>query len=366
MAHMIENNMISWKGETPWHGLGVQVEPNMTGMEMLKSAKMDWQVQRRALAMRNAQGQGLLSDPLKNFRAIVRVDTDEVFQVASDRYFPVQNAQIIDFFRAYCEAGHATMEVVGGLKGGAIIWALAKLNGESDATIGKTDAMKGYMMLATSHDGSIQTVGQATNVRVVCWNTLSAAMSDRSSQFRLKHSAKWNVQRADDARRTMGMAIESIAQQNEVASKLSQVKIDQKGREQFVMRLLGGQDILTQAVANTTQDHQSMGAGLLDSIVAAHTANAQGADDKDLGRLGKAILDAIINSPGADLPTAKNTMWGAVNGVSYVVDHTRGRGQDTRLASAFFGDGDRLKRSAMNVAMDMAGVQATTPQGVYD
>ena len=45
MAHMIENNMIAYRGEKPWHGLGFQVDENTTGIEMLKIAGLDWKVQ---------------------------------------------------------------------------------------------------------------------------------------------------------------------------------------------------------------------------------------------------------------------------------------------------------------------------------
>lgn len=60
MAHMIENNMMSYKGERPWHGLGVEVAPGTTGDEMLVAAKLDWLVQRRSLAMRTADGKSTM------------------------------------------------------------------------------------------------------------------------------------------------------------------------------------------------------------------------------------------------------------------------------------------------------------------
>lgn len=44
------------------------------------------------------------------------------------------------------------------------------------------------------------------------------------------------------------------------------------------------------------------------------------------------------------------------NGVTYFADHMRGRTQDTRLVSAWFGDSDLLKRTAVNVALEMAGL----------
>jgi hypothetical protein len=49
-------------------------------------------------------------------------------------------------------------------------------------------------------------------------------------------------------------------------------------------------------------------------------------------------------------------MWGAVNGVSYYVDHVASRTQDSRLSNAWFGQNNELKSNAMKVALDMAGV----------
>jgi phage/plasmid-like protein (TIGR03299 family) len=339
----------------------------MTGEEMLKVAKLDWKVQRRALAMRMADGQGLLSEPLSGYRAIVRADTDEVFQVATNRYYPLQNQEIVEFFREYCEAGHAEMETVGAIDGGRKVWALAKLNGTTSAEIGgqgSGDQVTGYMLLATSHDGSLRTIGKPTQVRVVCWNTLSASLGLTngklgkavSQEFRMKHSRKWTPAVAAEARKVMGMAVESIARINETADKLARVKIDQAGRIEFVKRLVGGESLLEQVVAD--QDARRLEAQrdtLLDSIIGQAERSKTG-DSDDLGRLGKALLESMLYSPGSDLPSARNTMWGAVNGVTYYADHEQGRTQDTRLSSAWFGPSANLKAQAVQVAMDMSGL----------
>jgi hypothetical protein len=94
MAHMIENNMMAYTGAVPWHGLGVKVNEGASGAEMLQAAGMEWKVQRRAIAMRPSNGDKsvMLTSQLDEFRAIVRSDNDKVFQIASDRYQPVQNA----------------------------------------------------------------------------------------------------------------------------------------------------------------------------------------------------------------------------------------------------------------------------------
>lgn len=329
MAHMIENNMMAYKGAEPWHGLGFRVDENATGAEMLTIAGLDWRVQRRNLAMRPGDGDKnvMLTSPLADFRAIVRSDNDTVFQIASDRYQPVQNEEIIDFFREYCEAGHARMETVGGLRNGAVVWALARLNGGSTATLAGVDELRGYMLLATSHDGSLKTIGKPTQVRVVCHNTLTAAIGNHkgANTFGMRHTRKFDQAMKDEARKVMGMAIEQVAEVNDVAAQLARVTIDHDGWMDFMGKL--------------------MGEGLLDPKTA------------ELSRTSQAIQDATISSPGSALTTARGTLWGAVNGVTWFADHAaKSRSDSNRMFSAWFGPNEGLKVKALDAAMELAGI----------
>jgi hypothetical protein len=79
--------------------------------------------------------------------------------------------------------------------------------------------------------------------------------------------------------------------------------------------------------------------------------------EADLNRLGKTILDSITNSPGADLKSANGTWWGALNGVTYAVDHLVGR-EDTRLSSAWYGERASTKALALDLAVTYAQVAA--------
>jgi phage/plasmid-like protein (TIGR03299 family) len=354
MPAEIIDNMLAYKGQTPWHGLGYSVPLNATGADMLNTAKLNWQVQRRSIAMRPGDGDRsrMLVDPLSGYRAIVRSDNDQVFQVATDRYQPVQNAQIVDFFREYCEAGNAIMETVGGLKGGAIVWALAKLNG-GNMIVDGVDELRGYMLLATSHDGSVRTVGKPTQVRVVCWNTLSAALQGAkgANEFRMKHTRKWTPAVAKEAQEVMGLAIEQVRETNTLANKLSHVRLDGKGKVEFLHRLLNSDKDAPVTFADydpTAED--------VDRVLKSFEADVSTQEVEGLGRVGQSILEATYASPGAKMVTADGTMWGMVNGVSFYSDHIRGRAQDSRLANAWFGAGDLLKRRALEVATEMAGI----------
>lgn len=352
MSHQILDNMIAWKNEVPWQGLGYEVPANATGAEMLKIAKLDWRVQRRSIAMRSGDSndrQKLLVDPLRNFRAIVRADNDYVFQVAKKLYMPVQNEEIVEFFREFCEAGHASMETVGGLNGGGIVWALARLNSGTTTKLQDVDELRGYLLLATSHTGQMRTIGKATQTRVVCWNTLSAALSEKNKQFAMKHTRKFDEGVKAEAKAIMGMAIEQVQKTNELSAKLAKVTLTTSDRVQFLRTLLN---------IEKKEDEQPIEPSKqqVDDALAFLEGQITDADLKSLGKQGQDILEAIYQSPGAKLPTADGTLWGVVNGVTYYADHMRSRSQDLRLQNAWFGATDKLKIDAMNLALQMAGV----------
>jgi phage/plasmid-like protein (TIGR03299 family) len=358
MGHQIENGVtgkgeLAYVGSVPWHRLGWQCEDGATGQELKIKAGLNWQVELRDLAFMLPGASGEMVSPLANFKAVTRSDNDKVFGVVTKWWNPVQNDQIVDFFQAYCDAGHARMEAVGALKGGAVVWALAKLGTEASKKILGVDVVEGYVLMATSHDQSMVTTARGTQVRAICANTIGAAMRDHvGSQniVRISHSKKWTKEIEAQAQKQLGIMIEDLAYTNELAEKLAKVRIDEEGRLEFVEKLLLQQGTLLDVIVEAQQP----GGSVLDQVI-AKTDKALSREDR-LGRVGKAILQAIVDSPGADLLSAKGTLWGAVNGATWYADHERGTSEDTRLRSAWFGDSNTLKNDAMLVAAKMAGV----------
>ena len=206
------------------------------------------------------------------------------------------------------------------------MWALAKLNGGSTRVLKGNDVLNGYVLMSTSHDGSLSTSAKATQVRVVCHNTLTAALRG-GAEFKMKHSSKWTPERAQEAKTALGIALEQVQKINIASEALANVNIDHSDWLDFMGKLFSSENVIDTKTAELTK-------------VAAD------------------IQDATIYSPGANLESAKGTLWGAVNGVTYYADHMRGRTQDTRLASSWFGNSDMLKNAAMNVALEMAGIAA--------
>jgi len=63
------------------------------------------------------------------------------------------------------------------------------------------------------------------------------------------------------------------------------------------------------------------------------------------------VTSRNASSKGADLPGVRRTLWAAYNGVTELCDHRfRRQPAESRLASAWFGDGYLTKARAFRVA----------------
>ena len=80
----------------------------------------------------------------------------------------------------------------------------------------------------------------------------------------------------------------------------------------------------------------------------------EAADGKQLSNVKK-LINIYESGPGAKLPGAKDTLWGTLNAVTFLVDHCRAsKNEGTRFDSAAFGGGASLKRKAFTLANDIA------------
>lgn len=362
MSHEVEQMAYRFRTavDVPWHGLGTKVEANLSTDEWLKVAGLDWAVQRRKLYMRRDKAETHPSLECPGYHAITRSSDGKVFAVMSDGYIPVQNKTIMDFFRRYCEAGQMELETAGSLKGGSLIWALAKV-GQSFTLPGQ-DKVESYLMLYNGHDGGRCFGGKFTGVRVVCNNTFQASMTGNGAEFKMRHSRAVTPDVIRDAKKRLGMAVETTSRVAAECQMMAEAKVDPRGQEvyQYVARII--QPELLANVVATTEQEQALKSGtltaadVLNAVVAQSVSKPKRLTQHDFNAVGKSVLDAILNSPGADTEAARGSWWGAYNGVTYWADHTaRSRdGADGRLTSAWFGQRAAQKQEAYRVALAAA------------
>lgn len=117
--------------------------------------------------------------------------TPEIFGVAKNKYTPVQNEDLLALGEAIIDfEGNegASWETAGSIDGGKQVFATIKF--PEQMRIGTSDMIEQYLLLTTGHDGQHPVRAMATNVRVVCANTLKFAIGGRRNGVMFKHTAE--------------------------------------------------------------------------------------------------------------------------------------------------------------------------------
>lgn len=316
MSHEVES--MAYTNEEPWHGLGTYVADAPSVEEMIRIAGLDWTVEKRKLITAH----NLV--PLKRWFALTRTSDGSVFDVVGSRYTPIQNTEAFKFFKEFVEAGDATMETAGSLRGGRFVWGLANLN--QSFTLNGNDEVKGYILVGAPHEQGKSLIIRLTNIRVVCNNTLSLALREVGPEFRMAHRQTFDETMIQTAKETLGLAREQLAEFEENA------------------RILKATPMTTQQVIEVCA--QIMCPELDEEKVAQAIENLE---EKGTPRLKK-IIDCYEKAPGADPGNA----WGALNGITYYSDHIASKSQDNRLTSAWFGDTAKKKERALEALLQLS------------
>jgi phage/plasmid-like protein (TIGR03299 family) len=215
MAHDLEsqNGVASFASfrEPAWHGLGTVFDTEKNTAEMLSAANLNnWNVRLEDMPIPSH----LTSD--KQYQYVVRTNPTtntqtDVLGVVGERYHVLQNEDLFSFGDNILDGG-GRWETAGSLKGGRQVFGSLALERETvlDPN-GVADVVKTYLLINTSHDGSIAIQASITPVRVVCANTLNVALNRTKKKdgvkqsFKIRHTQTANGKVAI-ARQTLGLA----------------------------------------------------------------------------------------------------------------------------------------------------------------
>jgi len=216
--------------EPAWHGLGTVFTEEKTTSEMLSLASLDnWNVRLEDLETPSH----LTSD--KNYQYVLRTNpTDntqtDVLGVVGERYHVMQNEDLFSFGDNILDGG-GRWETAGSIKGGRVVFGALALERETilDPT-GVADKVKTYLLINTSHDGSIAIQASITPVRVVCANTLNLALNTTRKKGGVKQSFKIrHTQTASGkvavARETLGLAHKYMDSFDVMANAMIQAEV---------------------------------------------------------------------------------------------------------------------------------------------
>ena len=237
MAHDLENqngttSFASYR-EPAWHGLGTVFTEEVNTSQMLSLANLNgWNVRLEDMEI----PAHLTSD--KDYQYVLRTNpTDnsqtDVLGVVGQRYVPLQNEDLFAFGDNVLDGG-GRWETAGAIKGGRVVFGSLALEREVvlDPT-GVADKVKTYLLINTSHDGSIAIQASITPVRVVCANTLNLALNSTKKKNGVKQSFKIrHTQTAEGkiamARQALGMADFYMDEFSKLANALYEKSVNAK------------------------------------------------------------------------------------------------------------------------------------------
>jgi phage/plasmid-like protein (TIGR03299 family) len=301
-------------GATPWHGLGNQVDADISVEDAIVAAGLDWEVGLKDL-------QTVDGVPVSH-RATYRKTDGSILGVVGPRYTPLQNKDSFDWFQPFIDAGECGIHTAGSLHSGQKVWVLAQLNRDSSEIV-RGDEVSKFILLSNSHDGTTAIRVGYTPIRVVCVNTLAMAHNNKSSQLiRIRHtrSSKNNLEQVRDIMDNINAQFEATAEQFRfLASK----NFNQADIRRYVKTMLGIE-------------------GTVDGDIKTRTRN---------------IMDEILSlveGPKQSATNVRGTWWAAYNGYNEYLNYNKGRTEDNRLDSLWFGANANDNIKALEKAMEFA------------
>jgi phage/plasmid-like protein (TIGR03299 family) len=186
--------------------------------------------------------EGFASD--KSFSFVTRTnpfnpEQNDVLGVVGERYVPLQNEDLFDFGDLMLDGG-GRWETAGSIKGGRQVFGSLALERETilDPN-GVSDKVNTYLLINTSHDGSVAIQASITPVRVVCANTLNLALSSLKGNKGIKQSFKIrHTQTASgkvaQAREALGLANVYMDKFDELAKKMIETEITKAKFDEIV------------------------------------------------------------------------------------------------------------------------------------
>ena len=330
MAHEIET--MAYAGQMPWHTLGNKVDSSVSVEEMTKAAGLDWTVSLKPCFAYDDDTKTAI--PVGR-QALVRDTDKKVLTVTGDNWHPLQNADAMGFFRDFTDAGGATLETAGSLRGGKVVWGLASLNDQFTAGV-STDIVKGYLLLVSHHEVGNATMVATTTVRVVCANTMRMAEHQVGrGAYRQNHLAPFD---ADSAKKAIDICRIQLGRAKLEADALTSLKLSEFEATRFLARFFepsapavikeGGETAFDRFVGKLLETPAEQNKIMVD------------------------VLDSFHNAPGAQPETG----WGVLNAVTHWADHKAGREADARLFNSWLGKRSRLKLDINSKLLVMAGV----------
>ena len=308
-----------WFGnnEHAWHNQGIVTEGTLPARDAFETANALFGVEKRELQYPVFKDPNIVGVEPAGVYGVVRTDTQDLLGIVSKAYEVVQNDSLLRMAEFIRE--EADMDSVVVLKNGARIAFTATLRGATKEVVPGDKVFRrlvGYL----GHDGKTGCGAIFTNVRVVCANTLAAALSsDNKTSIIHKTGANSSFDKLitsiDTARQTFGQEIQSM-------KELAQTECSIDNFRYF-----------------------------LEKVYEKDLKDSKSIDDL---KKTQQIIRSYNWGFGTDIPGVSGTLWGALNAVTEFETSTKRGNKKSKFMKANFGTGLTTSARAFAIAQDMA------------
>lgn len=328
MAHNINRNILTGEDaffsvkEKAWHGLGKVVEDYPTSAEAIQFAGLNFEVEKRPI-FTDAQ-------EITTHFATVRNDTQQVLGVVGSRYTVVQNRDAFTFFDAIVGGGDGILyETAGALGDGQRIFITAKL--PHYIQVDKADLIEQYIFLTTSHDGSGSIQAAFTPVRIVCNNTLNAALKDCSNMVTIRHTASAHDQ-LKQAHKVMGISYQLAQQLEPIFQQMAKTYITDAETRRLISLAMAPSDLVFQAVRDKRTNIEF---------------------SKQFENMVEDAFEYAMTSPTQQLNSTRGTLFGAYNAITgYYQNVKEWKSEDAKLSSLLDGTAAERSQKAFDLCLN--------------
>ncbi len=321
MAHEVES--MAFVGDTPWHGIGVQVPPGIDTPAMLQASGLAGWGLEKVHAGAEVGGKFVAADD-RFFVRRTDIADGPLLGPITGRYEVLQNEEAFSVFEPAVEAGLIQYETAISLQRGRMVVVLAKVINTAVDVV-KNDEMNLYLLLTTAHDGTRRVSFKPTAVRVVCANTLRAALRvDQESETGIPHTRKMR-----DALKLLSEKIQVVQQSYRDVTAAYRLMAKKRLSDRDAQAVLAF--LRPDPPKNPEKAQQARGRIL-------HLAAHGRGNEKHAG-----------------------TAWGLMNGVTEYLSYEYGVDAETRLVANHWNVAARTRNRAFDVLTSVsAGVDVST------
>lgn len=306
-------------GYTPWHGLGKVVEEAQTAEQVIKLANLDYTVAK-------ARNQVVLADKTivhDNSFTVYRTDTNDILSTrVGASWTPLQNVDAFNFFDQIVDRDEAIYHSAGVLGIGEKTWILAKL--PEYVRVGNDDIIEEYVVIMNGFDGMTAIKMFTTQIRVVCNNTLNAAIAGAKKVVSISHTP--------DVEKKVGEAVEAFGFFNQFHKDM--------------------EDVYNHLANKQMSDKQ-----LQNFLATIFPINDDVPFTTNVDKAREASLQFYHEGVGQDVTTARGTAFGAYQAITGYTSHLREykNGADQKFKNLLLGGkADKINQQAFDLLGEFA------------